>query len=397
VKVEELNAVDAVVYLTGDCPVEDTCLGSSDSPEFVNWYNISSSTQRIYAAVRGKTATSGTVRTRVNIGSATTGNFCSNAIPINLTSVTSAVWSGNLNIFVDGFTGGTGCAGAVGPEVWFAVTVPAGNWLTVENGTTTAVALQVLAGCTTNDCLDAAGDSLFWHNDGSAPATVMVVAEGDGVTTGALALTFETMDTPATMFPIGGPSEATGGYWGATDADVSMCPNITSTGTLLSLTDDSTTSVAMGISFPFFGSDYSSIWVGSNGVCAFGTYGVSSLSGYIPDTSYGYPEIAVYWRDLQPAYGGVYARTVGDTFEVQWNIANYSGSGSNLYDFRMVLNEASGIIDVCYIDTQSDYTYADYGADATAGIEGDMSHYLAYSNHTPVLTNGLHVWYVPGT
>jgi hypothetical protein len=208
---------------------------------------------------------------------------------------------------------------------------------------------------------------------------------------------FEAMDTPATMFPAGGPSEATGGYWGATDADVSMCPDITTTGTELALTDDSYVSVAMGINFNFFGSAYASTWVSSNGLVSFGgTYGISSTSGDIPDASYGYPEIAVYWRDLQPAYGGVYTQTIGDTFVVQWNIANYSGSGSNLYDFRMVLNEATGIIDVCYVDTQSDYTYADFGADASAGIQGDSTHYLAYSNHTPVLTNGLHIWYVPG-
>ena len=138
VKVEELNSVNSVVYLTEDCPVADTCLGSSDSPEMVNWYNTTGSTHRVYAAVRGKTATIGTVRTRVNISTAADGNFCSNAIPINLTTLTTDVWAGNLSSFVDGFTGGTGCAGVTGPEVWFAVTVPAGNWLSVENGTATA-------------------------------------------------------------------------------------------------------------------------------------------------------------------------------------------------------------------------------------------------------------------
>jgi hypothetical protein len=55
------------------------------------------------------------------------------------------------------------------------------------------------------------------------------------------------------------------------------------------------------------------------------------------------------------------------------------------------------VIDVCYIDTLSTLSYCDSGADASAGIQGDASHYLAYSNDTPVLTNGLHVWYVPGS
>jgi hypothetical protein len=196
VKVEELNSVDAVVYLTGDCPVEDTCLGSSDSPEMVNWYNTSGSTQTIYAAVRGKTAISGTVRTRVNISTAANGNFCSNAIPIDLTTVATDVWAGNLSAFVDGFTGGTGCAGAVGPEVWFAVTVPAGNWVNATNGTTTAVAIQALDSCSTNDCDVAGGSSIWWQNTSSSPATVYFVVEGDGVVTGALSLTFNRMTTP---------------------------------------------------------------------------------------------------------------------------------------------------------------------------------------------------------
>jgi hypothetical protein len=196
VKVEELNSVDAVVYLTADCPVVDTCLGSSDSPEMVNWYNTSGSIQTIYAAVRGKTATSGTVRTQVNISTAADGNFCSNAIPIDLTTVATGVWSGNLNAFVDGFTGGTGCAGAVGPEVWFAVTVPAGNWVNATNGTPTAVAIQALGSCSTNDCDVAGGSSTWWQNTSSSPATVYFVVEGDSVVTGALALTFNRMTTP---------------------------------------------------------------------------------------------------------------------------------------------------------------------------------------------------------
>jgi hypothetical protein len=196
VKVEELNSVDAVVYLTEDCPVLDTCLGSSDSPEFVNWYNTSGATKTVYAAVRGKTAISGTERTRVSISTAADGNFCSNAVPVDLTTVVTDGWSGNLSSFVDGFTGGTGCAGAVGPEVWFAVTVPAGNWVNATNDGATAVAIQALGSCSTNDCDVAGGSSTWWQNTSTSPATAYFVVEGDGVVTGALDLTFTRMTTP---------------------------------------------------------------------------------------------------------------------------------------------------------------------------------------------------------
>jgi hypothetical protein len=196
VKVEELNSVDAVVYLTEDCPVLDTCLGSSDAPEMVNWYNTSGATKTVYAAVRGKTATSGTVQTRVSVSTAANGNFCSNAIPIDLTSTATGSWSGDLSSFVDGFTGSTGCAGAIGPEVWFAVTVPAGNWLNASNGTSTDVAVQMLGSCATNNCVVAGASSAWWQNSSSSAATVYVVVEGDGIVTGALDLTFTRMTTP---------------------------------------------------------------------------------------------------------------------------------------------------------------------------------------------------------
>jgi hypothetical protein len=121
-----------------------------------------------------------------------------------------------------------------------------------------------------------------WIEVNPKTAAGLGLAEGDGVTTGALSLVFEAMDTPATMFPSSGPSEATGWYWGATDYDVSMCPNITTSGTEAALSDDSYVSVAMGINFEFFGTAYTSTWVSSNGLVSFGgSYGISSRKLFI--------------------------------------------------------------------------------------------------------------------
>ena len=76
------------------------------------------------------------------------------------------------------------------------MTVPADNWVNASNGTATAVSVQALGSCSTNDCDAAGGSSTWWENASSSPATVYFVIEGDGVVSGALSLVFNTMSTP---------------------------------------------------------------------------------------------------------------------------------------------------------------------------------------------------------
>jgi hypothetical protein len=222
--------------------------------------------------------------------------------------------------------------------------------------------------------------------------TVYVAVEGDGVSFGALDLTFDVIDAPPTMF---GPTPQSAGYWGATDDDLSMCPDITGTGTDLGLSDDDMVSVSLGFDFPFFGESWSSVWVNSNGQMSFGTEGVWDLGGSIPSDYYDQGIIAVYWDDLDPwSGGGVYQQTIGDTLVVQWNVPPFGSMTTELYDIVAVLDGSNGMIHLCYVDTEVGDDWSDNGVNASSGIQGSSSEYLAYSNWEPVLTSGLHVWFV---
>ncbi len=398
------STADVVLYLDDECPVS-SCLVDSDlsgagGDEFLNWYNSSTvDTATVWAVAKAKDSGGSwaDVDVTFTVSSATDGDFCSNAEPIDLTTTPTDTWVGDLSSFTDGFTGGAGCAGAVGPEVWFEVIVPADYWLNVTNGTSTAVNVQILESCSAGDCLASGGASQFWHNDDVSPTTVYVLVEGDSVTTGALDVAFEAMDAPATMFPAGGPTTATGMYWGATDDNVSMCPDITTTGSLLStLSDDSYAAVSLGIDFDFFGVSYGTtdvINVNSNGIMSFVT-GTSSLGGGpMPYSAYAFPIIATYWDDLNPTYGGgVYTQVIGDTFVVNYNIAPHGSSGTyGNYDVRVVLDGSTNIIHTCYIDTHLG-TSGDDGIDATAGIQGSGTIGLGFSDNSAVLLDGLHVY-----
>jgi hypothetical protein len=392
---DELSSADTVLHLATDCPPTG-CVASADQPETVNWYNSTSGTVTAYAVAKAKYAADNgaTLSVAIDVGPASDGDFCSNAIDLTAETMPHSWSSGDLSDFTDGFTGlmANDCAEVTGSEVWFALLVPAGYWLNVGEDSPTPVVIQILESCTTQTCLASSGESIFWQNEDTVATTVYVVIEGDGVNFGELDVTFDTIDAPPTMF---GPTPQSAGYWGATDDDTSMCPDITSSGTDLDMWDDDEQSVDLGISFELFGETHTTAWVASNGNLSFGTFANSSLSGSIPSDWYDDSMTAVYWDDLDPtAGGGVYVETIGNTFVVQWNVPPFGSMSSGLYDVRAVLDGSSGMIHYCYVDTEIGDTWSDFGNSAASGIQGSSSEYLAYSNSEPILTEGLHVWFV---
>ncbi len=126
--------------------------------------------------------------------------------------------------------------------------------------------------------------------------------------------------------------------------------NISTTGTVMSTIsgcDDCTQLQSLSFPFNFYGTDYSSMYVSSNGVITFGT----SYSGYtnypLPSTSAPANVIAGFWDDLRPGGGGnVYFQDFGTYAIVQFNaVAYYSGSGS--VTFQFVLHD-NGKINLYY-------------------------------------------------
>ncbi|MEO0605442.1 MAG: vWA domain-containing protein, partial [Myxococcota bacterium] len=166
------------------------------------------------------------------------------------------------------------------------------------------------------------------------------------------------------------------GYRMCTDSGAaSVCPDLSASQNSLGLGDEGTVNVPLGFSFDFYGIDYTSVFVGSNGTLNFevplSPPNNQCLSSPGQDRS-----IMVWWDDLNPAGGDVWTRTAGVApnrrFEVQWRVPHFQGG---LLDVRAVLKEGSNDIEMCYIDTLAGLG-VDNGSSATAGIQGNQSVFI---------------------
>lgn len=145
----------------------------------------------------------------------------------------------------------------------------------------------------------------------------------------------------------------------------------------LPLTDDSFGGAAqpMGIAFPFYGTDYSEIFVSSNGHLTFGA-GSTSLSNVAIPTA-GAPDnlIAPFWDDLNPVdTDRLDSVRVLDDFANGRFIVTYNGipaySGSVPLIFQTVLY-ADGTIRVNYQDMdEADVDEATVGVENADGTDG---------------------------
>ncbi|WP_120796899.1 S8 family serine peptidase [Thiocapsa rosea] len=166
--------------------------------------------------------------------------------------------------------------------------------------------------------------------------------------------------------------------------------DISTTGTELSLTDDS---VAGPITFDFnyYGLDYTGLYVSSNGVLYFGTPSANFINQTIPGDNDGANTfIAPLWDDLYPSPGGVYYQVFGTNpnrqLVVQWhNITLYGGSITG--SFQVILDESDGSILFQYLDTDFADTSRNHGADATIGLQRAADYGQLFSYDQASLTN----------
>ena len=90
-------------------------------------------------------------------------------------------------------------------------------------------------------------------------------------------------------------------------------------GTQLSLGDDATTNVPLGVTASFFGQSYTSAWVNSDGNVTFGEGDKTSTERDISRFVTGAPRVALAFADLDPSSGGaIYASARSDAFVVTW-------------------------------------------------------------------------------
>ncbi len=209
--------------------------------------------------------------------------------------------------------------------------------------------------------------------------------------------------------PFPGTSTDAYGYFGCsiTLPPASLpCPDISATGTPISLTDDSSSMIPIGFNFDFYGANYTNVWVNSNGGVAFDR-SWSSLSNTctMPYTS-GFSAqefVSIMWDDLRPSGArDVLYQLVGTApnrqLVVRYDIARYFSSPSNGV-FSVVLNEGSNNIEVCYYDTDFGDVAYNGGASATSSINHGSttpgpSTGLLYSCNAANLTDGLLLRYI---
>jgi len=153
--------------------------------------------------------------------------------------------------------------------------------------------------------------------------------------------------------------------------DISTLP----TSSLISLDDDDSQFVNIGFSFKFYGVNYSSVSVTSNGVLSFNSsnssYGSTSIPSAIGFSKVG-SSILGWWGDLDPEEGGsirsvVTGSSPNRVFIVQFsNIEVHNDGGNNTFQFKLF--ETSNEIEVHYKNI-----YGESGENYTVGILKDST------------------------
>ena len=179
----------------------------------------------------------------------------------------------------------------------------------------------------------------------------------------------------------GGP-DAFGYEW--IDSDEAGGPavdfqDISGTGTAVTFTptgsfpagDEGYADVALPFTFPFYGTDRTSVRVMSNGFLTFSAFASNSFTnGTFPNTATPNAVIAPFWDDLDQSTGGtVYTGTLGDgRFVVQYDgVPRYNTTSS--LTFQAILSP-DGSVEVQYGTMTGTLTSATVGIENDGGTDG---------------------------
>ena len=229
---------------------------------------------------------------------------------------------------------------------------------------------------------------------------MLLGGEGMKFLTSILGIIFTTLISSAAYATTIGPDAY--GYI-ATDQTQYNFVDIRATGTnaFPSYDDDGSEGpINIGFSFNFYGTNYSSLYLSTNGMMSFGsgndTYLNQNITSSDPPDE---PVILPYWDDLvadpgNPSGGGVYYETIGSPgsqqFIAEWyerRIADYSAG--NELRFEVILFEGSNNILFQYADVIG--SSGSNGLSATVGIRDangeNTGNYLQWSYNQAVITN----------
>ncbi len=161
-----------------------------------------------------------------------------------------------------------------------------------------------------------------------------------------------------------------------------------STSTATGITgDDQSKQFTLPFTFNFYGTNYTSVYVCSNGFLSFTSSSTAYSPASIPNTAAPNALIAPLWRDLNPSAGGTITYYSGtDKFVVTWNaVKNYSNTSTQTFQVILYPN---GQIVFQYNSVTNDVT-------TVRGIENnDGTAGVPYSTNP---SNGTAVRFTPST
>lgn len=157
----------------------------------------------------------------------------------------------------------------------------------------------------------------------------------------------------------------TGAY---TVSPIPFYPQVAIDPTVLGLGDDATANdINIGFPFSYFGTNYTKVFISSNGLIGLGTPSNSYAQQHFPNAADPDNLIALCWTDLNPGAGGTITyETVGVApnrkFIVTYDeVVHYLGTAT--VSGQIILHETSNAIDIIAINIESD------GGNMTQGIE----------------------------
>jgi hypothetical protein len=168
----------------------------------------------------------------------------------------------------------------------------------------------------------------------------------------------------------GGP-DAFGYHWIDSDQDqVSYAwTDISTTGTSLSLGDDSVSSALdLGFSFDFYGTDYTQVYISSNGFLSFENTGNGCCSGQPLPSQNNYKNLIAWaWKDLNQRGGNIHFLRRNNSFIVQFT--NYTDHRSPGTVTAQVILSSNGTIKLQYHSFTNDFNTTNL----SVGIENQDS------------------------
>jgi subtilisin family serine protease len=146
---------------------------------------------------------------------------------------------------------------------------------------------------------------------------------------------------------------------------------ISDLGTPITLTDDSYSTQTLNFQFPFYGTNYSSVEVVSNGYLRFTNFSSTyPTNGTIPSTAAPNNAIYGFWDDLNPGSGGnVYVYKTADKFIVEFNNVPRYNDATTRVTFQIEIQK-SGTIIYRYLRMVGTLNSATIGIENATGTDG---------------------------